>query len=195
MEAATGDASLIQVVIPAIAGLVGVLVGGWITTRSQKIERQHQRIREQLANFYSVLLGIRSQIRGKSEVRLKLRTITQKSQQAALIQAQDDPRITSTKQAEFRQLINYDNWQLQEELVPSYREMLAHVTKNMWLAEPSTLEHYDALAEYVELWNRALEKAIPDDVVLQLDHDEKKLYPFYDDLASQFKRLREELKK
>jgi hypothetical protein len=61
----------------------------------------------------------------------------------------------------------------------------------MWLAEPSTLEHYTALVEYVEVWNRALEHTIPDDVVLELDHDEKKLHPFYADLSLQFKRLQE----
>ncbi len=175
------------------------MVGGWITTRSQKIERQHQRIREQLSSFYSVLLGIRSQILAKSEVRLKLRKIAQRIQQADFIQAQSNPEVrqylSTIKNPEFRKLIGYDNQQLQDELVPQYREMLAHVTKNMWLAEPSTLEHYATLVEYVELWNRALDHAIPSDVLLELDHDEKKLYLFYADLNSQFKRLQEELTK
>jgi hypothetical protein len=191
--------AVIQVVVPAVFGLLGVWVGGWITTRSQKIERQHQRIREQLSSFYSVLLGIRSQILAKSEVRLKLRKIAQKIQQADLIQAQNNPQVrqylSTVKNPEFRKLIEYDNQQLQDEFVPQYREMLAHVTKNMWLAEPSTLGHYAALVEYVELWNRALERTIPDDVLFELDHDEKKLHPFYTDLDLQFKRLQQELTK
>jgi hypothetical protein len=179
MEAPSRGILLFQVVFPAIAGLVGVLVGGWITTRSQKTERQHQRIREQLSGFYSVLLGMRSQIRAKSEVRLKVRNIARKVQ----------------RDEEFQKLIEYDKRQLQEELVPLYREILDHVTKNMWLAEPSTLTHYGTLVEYVEVWNRSLEKSLPTDVAFEIDHDEQKLYPFYEDLKSQFEHLQAELKK
>jgi hypothetical protein len=65
----------------------------------------------------------------------------------------------------------------------------------MWLAEPSTLEHYPALVEYVELWNRGLKQTLPTEVMFEVEHEEKKLYPFYADLDSQFKRLRGELKK
>jgi hypothetical protein len=179
MGAQSQDISLVQVVVPAVAGLVGVLVGGWITTHSQKIERQHQGIREQLSDFYSVLLGKRSQIRAKSEVRLKVRNIAQKVQ----------------RDEEFQKLLEYDKRQLQEELVPLYREMLDHLTNNMWLAEPSTLTHYGTLVEYVEVWNRSLDKTLPTDVAFEIDHDEKKLYPFYEDLKSQFERLQAELKK
>jgi hypothetical protein len=168
-----------QIIFPAIAGLGGVAVGGWITIHSQKIERQHERIREQLSGFYSVLLGMRSRIRAKSEVRLKVRNLAEKVQ----------------RDEEFQKLLEYDKRQLQEELVPLYREILDHVTKNMWLAEPSTLTYYGPLVEYVEVWNRSLGKTLPTDVAFEIDHDEEKLYPFYEDLKSQFERLQAELKK
>jgi hypothetical protein len=51
------------------------------------------------------------------------------------------------------------------------------------------------LVEYVEVWNRSLEKTLPTDVAFEIDHDEQKLYSFYEDLKSQFERLQAKLKK
>jgi hypothetical protein len=97
-------------------------------------------------------------------------------------------------QPEYRKLIEYDNRQLQEELVPLYRELFAHMTENMWLAEQSTLSHYGALIEFAELWNRALGRTLPTDVAFRIDHNEKTLEPFYKDLDEQFDRLQKEPK-
>lgn len=89
----------------------------------------------------------------------------------------------------------YDETQLQTELVPLYREMLEHFTSHMWLSESSTRAHYDALCEYVEVWNRSLEESLPVEVIEKIQHEEKKLYPLYDDLHFHFNRLTDELKK
>src|SRR5580704_10654598 len=91
MKTVSYEIAWFQIVTPALAGLLGVLVGGWITTRNQRIERQHQRIREQLSNFYSVLIGMHKQIREKSQVRVKLREIARQASQNELKQAGDDP--------------------------------------------------------------------------------------------------------
>jgi hypothetical protein len=69
------------------------------------------------------------------------------------------------------------------------------MTQFMGLAEPSTIEHYGNLVEFVEIWNRALQKTLPRKVVDHLDHHERKLYLFYADLEAQAQRLRDELKK
>lgn len=199
MKAVPYEVAWFQIVVPALAALLGVLVGGWITTRNQKLERQHQRIREQLSNFYSVLIGMHKQIREKSQVRVKLRGIANQAYQNELKQAGDDPgakkRIADSSEPLYEKLLEYDNQQLTGELVPLYQSMLDHVTKNMWLAEPSTLDHYSALVEYVELWNRGLKQSLPTEVMFEVRHEENKLYPFYADLDLQFKRLRDELKK
>ncbi len=61
------------------------------------------------------------------------------------------------------------------------------------LAEPSTLEHFGALVEFVEIWDRWLDETIPAEVAGALEHGEDKLYPLYDDLSRQFRRLQKEL--
>ena len=63
----------------------------------------------------------------------------------------------------------------------------------MGLAEPSTLEHFGALVEFVEIWDRWLDETIPPEVVGNLEHGEEKLYPLYEDVADQFKRLQKEI--
>jgi hypothetical protein len=48
--------------------------------------------------------------------------------------------------------------------------------------------------DYVEIWNRFLEKSLPAAVIRELGHEEKKLYPLYADIELQVARLQEELR-
>jgi len=71
--------------------------------------------------------------------------------------------------------------------------MLSHFTEHMWLAETSTQAHYDKLAEYVEIWNRHLKDTLEPELVMNLNHTEEALKPFYEDLLLQFERLKRDL--
>ena len=143
------------------------------------------------------MLGMRSLILSKSEARQKIRAIAG----SAWTEKFDPEMHPDTKQeisgrssSSFDKLLDYDNTQLREEIVPLYRKMLEHFSSHMSLAERSTQKHYDALCEFVEIWNRSLEKSLPPEVASRIQHDEKKLYPFYNDLQDNFDRLAEELK-
>jgi hypothetical protein len=186
-----------QILIPAASGLAGVTIGGWITLLGQRLSRKNDRLREQLKEFYSPLLGVRSQIKAKSDVRLK---ITAKARElwpdkfAEASTAESRKKLHGEESAAFKKMLDYNNTQLVDELVPLYRQMLDHVTYHMWLAEPSTIEHYTALVEYVEIWNRFLDHSIPQQVLLDIEHDESSLFPFYEDLKQNFERITRELK-
>jgi hypothetical protein len=166
---------------------------------NQKKERQHRRMREQLEGFYSVLLGMRLQIRAKSELRVRLATIAEDAFKEELepvgddIQARD--QIHRARWPQYEKIFDYSDQQLEEEIIPLYRDMLAHMTKHMGLAEPSTVKHYGALVEFVEIWNRGLKRTLPAKVVIRIGHEERKLDSFYQDLEMQAERLRKELKK
>lgn len=192
-------AGLAQLIIPAAAGLLGVLVGGWMTANNQKKERHHNRIREQLERFYSPLLSMRLQIRSKSELRLKLSQLANTAWQNRLQSVRDDPQamaaVERARGPQFDKLFDYSDEQLRTELIPLYRTMLEHFTAHIWLAEPSTLTHLNTLVEFVEIWNRFLANTLPHEVLKLIDHSESKLYPFYEDLETQTNRLREELQK
>ncbi len=186
-----------QILIPAASGLAGVTIGGWITLLGQRLGRKNDRLREQLKEFYSPLLGVRSQIKAKTDVRKK---ITAKAQElwpykfAEASSSESRKVLHGEESAAFKKMLDYNNTQLVEELVPLYRQMLDHVTYHMWLAEPSTIKHYSALVEYVEIWNRFLDHSIPQQVLLDIEHDESSLFPFYEDLRQNFERITRELK-
>ena len=188
-----------QLIVPAAAGILGVLVGGLITAHSQRRERQHNGIRRQLECFYGPLLAMRRQIRSKSELRVRLHKIADAAYQKRIASVRDDPQalqaVEKARGAQFDKVFEYSDEQLRNELIPLYRKMLDHVTQYMWLAEPSTLDHFDVLVEFVEIWNRFLAKTLPHEVLESIDHSEKDLDPFYEDLEMQTKKLRQELKK
>jgi hypothetical protein len=72
--------------------------------------------------------------------------------------------------------------------------MMALFSENMQFAEDSTRKHFGTLVEFTELWNRALQDPpMPPEVMLSLKHKEEDLYPFYEDLDAQFRKLRKEL--
>jgi hypothetical protein len=189
-------AKLASPIIAAFAGLGGVALGGAIASWSQSKERQQARVREKLDKFYSPLLGIRMQILAKSEVRQKVHRSAEAEWQA-LFKGIDSPeekaRITTERGPDFKGVFDYSAEQLKNDLVPLYKQMAALFTANMQFAEEPTRKYFGTLVEFVELWNRQLQKPMPPEVVLSLNQSEKNLYPFYEDLETQFRRLRKQL--
>lgn len=59
-----------SVLIPALFGLVGVVLGAWLTGRYERKRRQLDFLKAQLQEFYSPLLGLRAGIRSRNELRL-----------------------------------------------------------------------------------------------------------------------------
>jgi hypothetical protein len=185
-------------VIAAVSGLGGVGIGGLITSHTQKVERKNARIRQQLQEFYSPLLGMRSEIKAKSDIRHKLHSVAN-VEWAKLLVGVDDPsekqRLQEGHWPRFEKLAEHSETQLRDELIPLYRQMLDYYSTHMWLAEKSTLSFYPAFTEFVELWNRHLSGSLPFEVIKAIDHKESDLFPFYEDLRQNFDLLSDELKK
>ena len=65
----------ISIGIPAASGLGGVMLGAWLSGKRETRQRQLEFIKKQLRDFYSPLLGIRSEIRMRSELRVKIHMV------------------------------------------------------------------------------------------------------------------------
>jgi hypothetical protein len=118
--------------VSAGAGLLGVIVGGALTAYTQWRGRVNERHRDQLQNFYSPLLGLREQIRAKSELRTRLYSV-------AGAQFPNIARTASEDEKEaYTSILEYSEKQLKEELVPAYEQMVTLFTDKMHLAEPSS---------------------------------------------------------
>jgi hypothetical protein len=99
-------------------------------------------------------------------------------------------KITEKRKNKFDKLIEYNNVMLTKSLLPSYRRMITIFRDNYYLAEHTTRDYFQSLIEFVNLWDRWLDKSIPKEVIEDLDRGEKILEPFYNNLRETHEELR-----
>lgn len=185
----------ISIGVPAISGLVGVVIGAWLTGLRERSQRRLAFVEKQIKDFYSPMLGFRNEIRMRSELRVRIhdtanvvwKELCAEKRQISIDAVQD---LTRTHGPQFTKLIEYDNKQLQEELLPAYNQMAKLFRENLWLADPDTRSHYQHLIEFVGLWERWLANSMPGEVIQRLGHSEENLKPFYEHLREKHDALR-----
>jgi len=174
--------------------LVGAAVVYYFGIRHLTTQRRLGFLDRQLSEFYAPLAGFRKQIRAASEVREKVAALANDAWQDICRSYGDRPMVDhAARFAPFKKIIEYDNAQLQAELVPKYRQMLAIFTDRYHLADEDTRPYYQDLVEFVEIWNRTLADALPAEVIHKLQHREAKLREFYDHLETKMQRLQDEI--
>lgn len=187
----------ISIGVPALSGLVGVVVGAILTNKREGIRRKYEFIKRQLENLYSPLLAIRRNLKATGELRLQISNTANIEWQKLCKRYGGQPdelrNLSETRGKAFEKIIDYNNEKLITEDLPAYHNMIAIIKKNMWLAEASTIEHFPKLIVFVDLWERFLADTLPGEVVKAIGHTEKSLYPLYDDLQKQHDRLRAKL--
>jgi hypothetical protein len=94
---------------------------------------------------------------------------------------------------EMQKSMDYDSKKAYEEWLADYRKMIDIFCEKEWLAEPSTVQHFSALYEYVEIWNRYAAESIPREALAPLKHSEEPLLPLFEDLQKTHDKLRERL--
>ena len=188
------EITLAHILVPAIAALLGVVAGGYITAYNQSRDRRQRRIREQIDDFYGPMVGIRQEIRAKSELRAEIWRLFQSSQ-LPLSEYSEESRLReqASRTEWYQKLTDYDNDKMRDELLSAYKKLRDKFSTNMSLAESSTRNHFPKLVKYIETWDRHFAETIPPGI--KLAYDEKKLTPFYEDLESELARLSELVKK
>jgi len=183
--------------ISAASGLAGVLLGAWLTTRRERGQRRHAFLREQLNDFYAPFYAMRRELQSKGELRVKISGIANDTW-VKLFEHVEVPSIkkdyTDRFWPQYQKIIEYNDEQLAGEVIPRYDAMLKLFREKIGLANETTRGHYPALVEFVEIWHRFLAKSLPADVTVELQHDERKLYPLYADIEHEFVRLQNILK-
>lgn len=190
---------IISITAPAIAGLGGVWIGALLTSRQQKEQRKLAFIEKQLRYFYSPLLGIRNEVRMLNELQVKISKSADANWQKICKethQADDFDFIDKEmgkRREQFKRIIDYNNKQLTESLLPSYSRMVSIFREYYYLAVPSTCKYFCPLLEYVDIWDRWLANSIPNEVIEDLDHGERVLHPFYDEIEKTHDKFRKKL--
>jgi hypothetical protein len=101
-----------------------------------------------------------------------------------------NPDTTPLQTASYDRIIECNNAQLREEILPLYQEMLTLFTRGYGLAEPSTREHFATLVKFDGLWRRFLAETLPSGVLQQLPKPGPDLDAFHTDLVATLDRLR-----
>ncbi len=193
--------SIISQNISAITGLLGVYIGAWLANRQNQVQRRLDFCERQIRELYSPLVGIRKEIRILSEFRVKGGEASQEWWQKVCEfgkQIKDPNRASQYYDKEGEKIttqIEYENKQLTEKIIPSYRKMIGVFKDNYWLAEEETKKYFPALIKFVETWERFLSKTHPVDVIKNINVKEEELMPFYEHIEAIHKSLREKLKK
>lgn len=185
---------------PILNSLLAALVGAWVAyyfgVRQLVAQRRLGFVERQLTEFYAPLTGLRKQIRAKSELRLKISQAADGAWRDICNSYGGQPvHDHEARLAPFKEIIDYENDQLKNELVPMYRQMLALFTERYHLADVETRTYYEGFLEFVELWNRWLIDSIPREVIQRLDHREDKVKLFYDHLEAKIVELQEQIAK
>lgn len=183
---------LLQFLSALIGGLVVYVFG----IRKLSIELRNNFIQKQMSEFYSPIAGCRKRIRAKSEVREKVSSVANEAWKelcAPYSEANQLIHNHAEQYVPYRKIIEYDNKQLREELMPLYRKILDIFTEKYWLADEDTRAYYQGFLEFVEVWERYLAEALPGDVILKLEHTEENALPFYEHVEGKLSALQEEI--
>lgn len=173
------------------------LLGGYIGVRyglkQVRTQKKLDFIERQLREFYSPLLGYQKEIRAKSELRLEISKAANEAWKEVCEKA-PKPFLNHEKEFEaYKKIVEYNNEQLRNELLPLYRKMLSTFRDNYWLAEPETCKWYSELCDFVELWERWISSSIAAEVIKKVDRSEESLKPFYQELENRLDILRNKL--
>jgi hypothetical protein len=189
--------SILIPLISAAAGLIGVVVGSWLTDRRERDKQRRDYITRQLSELYGPLLSLRGQVTARHEFPDKVTSAIHKQWDALSPEIQktgaDLKTIVDLRTAELDAFTDHDQKALRERFMPDYQEMLTLMRKNMWLAEKSTRDNFGSLVEYVDTWDIFIKGVIRAGVVMKLGQGESKLRPFYTDIEEIHDRLRSEL--
>lgn len=132
-------------------------------------------------------------IQSKTVVRKEIRDVADRAYSKRNALPSSSTVDSDDERKAYSPLFAEDNRQLIEVLLPMYRKMVSHFTENMMYCEPSTRTHHAALVRFVDIWDRFVGGTLPDKVRTELNHREKELYSFYDELTTQHDRLAKEL--
>jgi hypothetical protein len=171
-------------ILGPILGLGGVLAGLWWARRNELKKQRLEYAKQQLSEFYSPILSLRQHILSLSSLRKRLGEVAD----AVYL---SDNRGLHTRE-ETAQALNgmteFDNQQFRDVLLPMYKEMQKIFREKYWLATTEVQEHFYKLIEYIELWQRNLDKTIPGPVIAAMEVAEKKLHPLYQALEIEFQK-------
>jgi hypothetical protein len=176
----------------ALATFFGAVVAFGFALWKSAYDRRADFRRQQLSEFYSPLAGQACRIRALLGMSQRVREAAAKGWVDALAPygASVPERIESDSQR-FSRVWDYENNQLDEDLLPAYRRILDLFTEKYWLALPATRHFYESYYAFVEHWNRVKKDSLPVEVRLHVPQHVSQLTEFFDHLEATLQHLQD----
>ncbi len=194
--------TLVQTIVPAVSGLLGVGIGAWINAYvTDKRERQKQRHdfqAKQIAELYGPLVALHHELQARAAIRDRIiDTAVEVREQVIdagrLVGREELRRLHADELPGYDAVANMPHQGFVDMLLPTYQAIRDLYREKLWLAEPDTRAHFPPLLEFVSLWEWYLDQKPPGRIMLGLKHSSKKLEPVFDHLHQEHERLRKDL--
>ena len=187
-------ADFLNPLISATSGLVGVFLGGWLINKREREKRHYDFITRQLTEFYGPIVSMRTEIRARGELRLKIESaMDQKNSRDFLemdVRGGGEGVGRMSSRVESMQVVRRDEYEIFRDIsMPLYREMLKTFREKIWLAQTETRRYFSQLIEFVDVWERHIRGTMPTQVIEEIKHTEQNLHPFYDHMETMHELL------
>lgn len=194
LEATKEWVSLWKIIIPSAITFATVYLAYRFAVNQARTKRKTDLIERQLFEFYSPIWGCIKRIHAQGKLRAEISHASNAAWQKVCERSPKPFHNHKEEFAPYKNLIEYDNEQLTSEVIPLYDKALEIFTSQFWLSEESTRQYYEEFYRFVEIWHRYLNRSLPMDALRELEHDEEKLKPFYDDIETKMLDLKKKLK-
>jgi len=172
-----------------LISILAVLITYLLTSRHFKNQKAHEFNERRLSDLYSPLLGRIKQIRSDGELRVSISSAKSQAWREKCAR-HPSPDFDHKKHFEpYKKAMDYENDKFRNETMKLYDEMLGIFRDNRHLAFPSTQSWFSKFSQFVELWHRWLQDAIPAEVLEKVETSEEELLPFYADVERHHNRL------
>jgi hypothetical protein len=185
---------LAKVTGPAAIAVLGTLSGGFVGHSYAKAQARTSKsiefVERRIVEFYSPMVGCLKKVRALSGLRLEISEAASVAWRK-ICESHAKPFLDHERYFEpFKAVIEYNNNQLYEQILPTYDRMVELFTQNYWLASAEVQDQYAELCRFVELWHRFKARSIPGEVIEEIGHDEQRLEPLYKLIQSELAELR-----
>jgi len=185
---------LISFLTTILATFLGATAAFMFGLRKASADRRAEFRRQQLTEFYSPIAGHAKRARALLAMSMKVWNAKDKGWRDVLAPYLGNyTKKLDEDHRRFAKIAEYENAQLDEELLPIYRLILDVFTSKYSYALRSTRQYYEGYYAFVNQWDRVKREALPTEVREHLPHNAKVLHEFFDHIENMLQTLQDEL--
>ena len=181
---------LLSFLTTILATFLGATAAFVFALRKASADRRAEFRRQQLTEFYSPIAGYAKRVRALLAMSKRVWEAKEKGWRDVLEPYHGRYTDKLDEHSErFAKIVEYENAQVDDELLPAYRAILEVFTSKYSFALPSTREYYEGYYAFVNHWERVKREALPTEVRQHLPHEAELLHAFFEHVENTLQKL------